>query len=395
MNILVISQYFYPEPFRIHEICEALVTKGHKVTVVTSLPNYPDGKIYEGYMDGHLKESVNGVNILRCKVHPRKHSLFSLIINYLSFYIQSNNVINSIKDTFDCVYSYQLSPITSSIPAYRYAKKQMIPSLVYCLDLWPVSMLCKVSSEKTLIYKIITKISSKVYNSFSKIIVSSPSFSEYIGKLCGMDKSLIRYIPQHSKDIEHCQSKDYLNTINFVFIGNVGDSQNVQCFIKACSQIEETSGLKIHIVGSGSKIEEVMHLAKQLNVENLVVFHGRQPKDRMPYYYAFADVCLLSLRDEGDVSYTIPGKLQEYMAAGKAVLASVKGDASIIINEANCGICVGIDDINAIVKAIDKMRANKLIIKEFGKNAKSYYETHFTLDRHVNAIEAELLALLS
>ena len=140
MKILVISQYYYPEPFRINEICEELVRRGHAVKVLTMNPNYPDGEFYLGYSNVFSKEMINGVEVLRCKAQPRHKGNISLARNYLSFVRYASKLIKKLSCEFDCIYIYQLSPITSCIPAIRYKKKYGITIFLYCLDIWPESM---------------------------------------------------------------------------------------------------------------------------------------------------------------------------------------------------------------------------------------------------------------
>ena len=140
MNILVVSQYYYPEPFRINEICEELVRRNHKVTVLTCNPNYPDGEMYDGYKNVNSKEIIDNVIVYRCKCRPRHKGAFNLGLNYIDFVRQANKFISSIDEYFDCIYVYQLSPITSCLPAIKLKKKNKIPILLYCLDLWPESL---------------------------------------------------------------------------------------------------------------------------------------------------------------------------------------------------------------------------------------------------------------
>lgn len=163
MRILVVSQYYYPEPFRINEICEELVLRGHNVTVLTGNPNYPDGEIYAGYDNKDNEEIINGVRVIRCVLHPRHRGIVNLFFNYLSFLLSALRRIRKIKNEFDVVYAYQLSPITSCQPAVYFAKKFKLPLLMYCLDVWPESIVGQVSEKKP-IFKIVKNISAKIYN---------------------------------------------------------------------------------------------------------------------------------------------------------------------------------------------------------------------------------------
>lgn len=393
MKILVVSQYYYPEPFRLHEICEGLVNRGHSVTVLTGIPNYPDGEVYKGYQNENFEEIINGVRVIRCASRPRHKGYLNLFLNYLSFYVAANRRLKDIKDDIDVIYTYQLSPITSSQPAVKLARKKKIPLLMYCLDLWPESIVGQISS-KHIIFKVVRNLSAKIYKACDKILVTSPSFIHYLETICSVDSVRLRYVPQHANDIRSSIFNEAHEGMNFVFMGNVGMSQNVQCFIRACSLIEDRSGFKIHIVGSGSSLDDIKALAKELNVEDSIVFHGRKPKSEMSKYYSIADVCLVSLRDEGAVSWTIPGKVQEYMSAGKPILAAIEGDTKFIINDARCGKALKNDDIEGIADTIKAWVRNPLALQEMGRCSRWYYEEYFTGEKHVDMLEQELKQLV-
>ena len=185
------------------------------------------------------------------------------------------------------------------------------------------------------------------------------------------------------------------DVLNFMFMGNIGVSQNVQCFIRACSLLKDRSKFKLHIVGSGASLDEVKDLAKELNVLDCVIFHGRKPKTEMPKYYAMADVCLVSLRDEGAVSYTIPGKVQEYMSAAKPILACIKGDTEFVINDAKCGAVAGVDDYKMLAKLMQQFINDPDKLTLMGVNARKYYLEHFTLKNHVDVLTNEFNKLVS
>lgn len=394
MKILVVSQYYYPEPFRLHEICDELVNRGHSVTVLTGIPNYPDGEIYKGYQNKNFEEIISGVRVIRCASRPRHKGHVNLFLNYMSFYFAANRRLKDVKDDFDVIYTYQLSPITSSQPAVKLARQKKIPLLMYCLDLWPESIVGHISN-KNLIFKGVRNLSAMIYKACDKILVTSPSFMNYLETICSVDRVRLCYVPQHSNDIRSSICNETHEGMNFVFMGNVGMSQNVQCFIRACSLIEDRRGFKIHIVGSGSNLEDVKALAKELNVEDSIVFHGRKPKSEISKFYGIADVCLVSLRDEGAVSWTIPGKVQEYMSAGKPILAAIDGDTKFVINDARCGKALKNDDIEGIADAIKAWVKNPSALQEMGRRSRWYYEEYFTREKHVDMLEQELKQLVS
>lgn len=389
MKILVVSQYYYPEPFRINDICEELVQRGHDVTVLTGIPNYPDGFIYKGYEKGRKEEIINGVKVLRCKIRPRKQGSFNLLLNYISFWIRSRFLIRMLPNSFDVVYSYQLSPITSCSAACWYSKKYNKPHFLYCLDLWPESIIENVSPH-SIIYKLIARLSKSIYSKADIIGVTSPSFINYLSSLINWPREKFVYIPQHALDIAPQSKVERHNHLNIVFTGNIGASQNLDVLVDAVNNVKNEKGFEVIIVGSGSDLERLKRKVEKLGLEHLIKFTGRQPKEKMKEYYSLADFCFLSLRDEGAVSWTIPGKLQEYMSASKPVLAAINGDAKFVIDEANCGVCVGCNDVLGLSNALVYYSNEKKSLKLFGENARSYYVSHFTLRNHVDSLELEL-----
>jgi glycosyltransferase involved in cell wall biosynthesis len=394
MKILVVTQYYYPEPFRINEICEELECRGHNVTVLTTNPNYPDGEIYEGYDNVESFETINGVKVIRCKSRPRHKGAVNLARNYISFMLSANKKVKQIKDDFDCIYVYQLSPITSCVPAIRVKKRKNIPVLLYCLDIWPESLKGSAFGSGP-VFEFFKVFSKKVYRSADVIAVTSPSFIDYISNLSNIDKSRMVTIYQHAGEINSEPKTDvnfniYNQYINFMFVGNVGESQNLECIVKAINNAEKKEKIRFHIVGSGSYLDNLKSLVERYGIKDLVIFHGRHPKSELGKYYSFADVCIVALKNEGIVSHTIPGKVQEYMSTGKPVLACMNGDTMDVITKANCGICVDTDDEIKLAKAIDYLVENKDDLVEMGRNARKYYINNFTLRHHVDILEMVL-----
>lgn len=397
MNILVVSQYYYPEPFRINEICEELVRRGHRVTVLTANPNYPDGELYDGYQNVDSREEINGVTVYRCKCRPRYKGAVNLGLNYVDFVIQANRKIMRLDDNFDCVYVYQLSPVTSCLPAIRYKKKKKIPMFLYCLDVWPES-LKGTSLEKEPVFSFFKWLSKSIYCAADAIAVSTPSFTDYLAYLCSLDPTTIEYFPQHSISVDNqikSIGKEYEpdSYFHFLFAGNIGEAQNLESVIRAFKHSKYLENIKFHIVGSGSHYQNCKDLVEELSMSDVVIFHGRHPKSEMAEFYIMADVCLVSLKEEGVVGNTIPGKVQEYMSAGKSILAYMNGDTRQLLNEAKCGYSVAAGDEIELTKKIDYIFENRFWLKDMGNNAQQYFEENFTLDKYVDRVESLLVEL--
>lgn len=389
MNILVICQYYKPEPFAISDICESLVKEGHNVTVVTGIPNYPMGKIYKGYrFFKKRKENISGVNIHRCFTIGRRSGAIWRVINYFSFAISSILFINTLKGDFDVVFVNQLSPVLMAEAALKYKKKHNKKLVLYCLDLWPESLIIGGIKPDSLIYNIFKKISQKLYSGADKILITSKSFAEYFSSVFGIKET--HYLPQFADtmfSIENCK-KEPDGNIDLLFAGNIGKVQSIDTIIKAAALTTDIKNLKWHIVGDGSELEHCKSLAKAISAEN-VVFHGRKPLSEMPDIYSKADAMLITLKDESVIAKTLPGKVQSYMAAGKPIIGAIGGETQLVINEAECGFCGDPEDAEQLSQNVRAFIAceNKT---ELALNSREYYEKNFLKEKFIKDLEKHL-----
>ena len=327
MNILVICQYYYPEPFRITDICEELVRRKHEVTVVTGEPNYPEGQIYKGY-ENHQKtdEIINGVKVHRCPIIPRKTGLVYRFLNYFSYPYEAKKYIKNITDSgekpFDVVFVNQLSPVMMAEPAIAYRKRYGTPVVMYCLDLWPESLVAGGVSRGSTIYKVFHKISKRIYRGVDKILVTSKMFKDYLEEQFGVEAEGIEYLPQYAEDLFEKQPyKMSRGEVDLVFAGNIGAVQSVETIVKAAENLRDHS-VHFHIVGSGTDLERLQELARGLDN---ITFYGRRPLEEMPKFYAKADAMLVTLQADPVLSLTLPGKVQSYMAVGKPIIGAING----------------------------------------------------------------------
>lgn len=392
MNILVICQYYYPEPFRISDICEELVKRGHKVTVVTGTPNYPMGEVYDGYQNGNKQnEIINGVKIYRCTIHPRKSGIVHRLWNYYSYPYASKKYISKFDDSFDVVFINQLSPVMMAQAGIKYAKKYKKKSVLYCLDLWPASLTAG-GVKAGVVYKWFYRESKKIYRAVDRILIASKSFADYFEKEFGITDTV--YLPQYAEDTftpEQCRKKPD-RYIDLMFAGNVGTAQSVDTIIKAAALCKDIENLRWHIVGDGKEIDNMKKLADEMSVS--VIFHGRKLVEEMPTYYAMADAMLITLQKDPVLCLTLPGKLQSYMAAGKPIIGAIDGEAAVVVNDAECGF-VGdaenseklSDCVRRFVSLAEQVRDN------FGKNARNYYLSHFSRDKFIAGLDIELKAM--
>lgn len=388
MKILVVCQYYYPENFQITPICEQLVKDGFEVTVLTGLPNYPTGVVPNEYKNGRRDEWINGVHVIRCYEIGRKKGAAGLALNYISYWLSASAKVRHISKDFDLVFVYQLSPITMGIPAIKYAKHNKKPLLLYCCDLWPESIKMYIKNENNPIYKYFNRLSKKIYSASDYILTQSSSFIEYLNETHRIPLDKMGYLPAFADDrylVEDFASDN--DTIDFVFLGNLGIAQNLIGVLTAVKQIKDIPNFKVHFVGDGSMLKEMKEFVAKNELENIVCFYGRRPVDEMPKYYKLADACIVSLNAENKTGLTLPAKVQGYMAAGKPVIGMISGSAQEVISAAKCGLCVDSGDIKGLADIMREFIINHSKYEECGKNGRDYFIQNYRKDIFINRLE--------
>lgn len=394
MKILVVCQYYYPEPFRIKDICEEMVRRGHEVHVVTGYPNYPEGILYDGYGKGkHIDEVINGVSVHRCFTIPRQTGILKRMLNYYSYALSSTKYVRSKKcktvdgKPFDYVFCNQLSPVMMTHAAIAYKKKYKVPMTMYCLDLWPESLIAGGIKRGSIIYKYFHFVSKRIYRAADKILITSRMFSEYLHNEFDIENRKIEYLPQYAEGIfETVAPKKETGIFDFMFAGNIGAIQRVDTIIKA-AELLKNEPVRFHIVGSGTDLERLQQMGD--NLEN-VIFYGRRPLEEMPKFYAMSDAMLVTLQADEVLSMTLPGKVQSYMAVGKPIIGAIDGETKKVIEDAKCGYCGRAEVAEALAENIRNFVKNP--DKDLmGKNAREYYEKHFEQGKFMDRLEAVII----
>ena len=393
-KILVICQYYKPEPFRISDICEELVCRGHEVHVVTGYPNYPEGVLYEGYGKGkHIDEVINGVKVHRCYTVPRQTGIAKRLLNYYSYAISSTKYVLSKKcvasdgKAFDVVYCNQLSPVMMAHAAIAYKKKYKVPVVMYCLDLWPESLIAGNISRNSVVYKYFDKVSKRIYKNMDKILVTSEMFQEYFESKFAIKNTY--YLPQYAEALfnpEICYKKPN-EFIDLMFAGNIGIAQSVETIIRTAAKCKDMKQVRWHIVGNGSDFDRCQNLAEELKLGNLI-FHGRKNIDEMPQYYSMADAMLVTMQKDEVLSLTLPGKVQSYMAAGKSIIGAIDGETRKVVENAKCGFVSNAEDINDLANQVKRFVSLKSEEREnFGVNAREYHNKYFSKETFMDYLE--------
>ena len=403
MNILIVCQHFYPEQFQINDIAPALVQRGHNVTVLTGLPNYPKGDVFDGYDDPSNRKRLDekyeeqyGVHIIRCSMRPRKKGVKNLMLNYVSFAYNARKVVAKLNGDYDIVLSYQLSPITMSIPAIVYKNRWKRPLLLYCLDLWPESAKAHIKKPFGLLYKFICLLSRNIYNKCDRILVTSRPFIEYLNKNNRVPLSKLAYLPQHadSSMISMDLTAEDNGVADFMFAGNLGAGQNLTTIVEAAAILGSRPDYKIHFVGDGSQRELLEKMIKDYNLQKNIVVHGNQKRENMPSFYKMADALLITLRGNNFVGNTMPGKMQMYMTTGKPILGAINGAANEVISESGCGKSVASGDYKGLAELMREYIETPGRYAQCGEKARDYFMKHFTQEIFIDKLENELMSLL-
>lgn len=402
MKILIISQYYFPEQFQINEIAPELVKRGHDVTVLCGIPNYPKGLVFDGYENEEKVKDrereyfeKTGVRVIHVEQVPRGKNPISLIRNYISFARNSRKSVRILEKDFDAVLGYQLSPITSMYAALEYKKQTGAPVMYYTLDLWPVSAEAMLKSKKNPAFLWVKRISKKLYLGADRVVVTSRPFIDYLQQEIGYPVERMSYLPQHANMgmIDDDLSAEDNGVADFMFAGNLGKGQRLDVIIKAAKILGNRKDYMIHLVGDGRMRGELENMVKEYGLQDNVIFYGNQKREDMSRFYKMADALLITLRGNNEVGDTMPGKLQMYMTTGKPIFGAINGAAYEVITEAQCGSCVKAGDYEGLAKLMKLYIENPSGFEHCGQNARDYFMKHFTLDIFMDGLEKELEGL--
>ncbi len=389
MKILVFSQYFYPENFRINTLCKELVKRGHQVTVVTGYPQYPIGQIYEGYgFDLPYDREWNGIKIERVKVHARGHNVLGLLRNCVDYVVAGNRWVKQCTEKYDAVFVFEVSPVTVGLPAVNYKKKFGTPIFFNLQDLWPENVHEVLGIRFPPLTFVINKIVDRIYKNSDKILCASNGFVKNLLNR-GVPEEKLVFWPQFcsTPDLTEVQKPELYSEefFNIVFTGNIGDAQGLDLLVEAARELKG-KGIRWHLVGDGRAKERLENLAKEYGVTEDVVFVGRVSEAEANRYVHFADCAYLSFTNNPLFNMTLPAKLQTYLACGAPILAAAGGESAELIEGAGCGIAVP-PELSTLVSAVQKMASLPPVERtRMGVAAQAYFAEHFQMDHLIDCL---------
>lgn len=402
MNLLVISQYFWPEGFRINELVTSLAQRGVATTVLTGKPNYPDGEVFHGYRAwGCLEERYGAARVLRVPIFPRgRRSPWRLALNYLSFIVAGLVfgpwLLHRVRP--DAIIVYCPSPLLQVLPALWIGWLKRAPVVVYVQDLWPESLEATGYVRSRWVIRAVEAVVKFIYRRADLILISSRPFAEPIRRLS--PASRIAYYP-NSVAPTFCdpgsgskpQAPVLGDGFNVVFAGNVGSAQAVSVIVDAAERLLPNPEIRLVVLGSGSELEWMRRQAEERRLTNLHLA-GRFPVDSMPYLLAKASALLVTLADRPIFAATVPNKIQAYMAVGRPILACLNGEGARLVTEAGAGIAVAAEDASALAEAILCMyRMPHAERERLGANARAYYLEYFEHEKLVTELIGHLRTL--
>ncbi|MDY0277492.1 MAG: glycosyltransferase family 4 protein [Acholeplasma sp.] len=393
-HILVVSQYYFPENFRINDITKEWIKRGYTVTVITGIPNYPKGQFYKGYgFFRKRKETIDGIKIVRLPIIPRLNNSLFLALNYFSFVISGWLWAKFTRIKADLVFNFEVSPMTQALPAIWFAKRRNIPSYIYVQDLWPENLQIVGGINNKFIIKRVNKMVDKIYEKSTRILVTSDSFKESIITR-GVNESKVVVWYQYAEEFYIPSTRDQIdkrNDLKIIFTGNIGQAQGLEILPKIARILKDSklsALVKFIIVGNGRSKNDLLRDIEESKASEMFQFIDAVPSREIPSILSKADVAFLSFTDNELFSKTIPAKLQSYMACGMPIFAVARGETERIINNSKCGVVTHPSDINAAVEAIRNflvLDGDKLT--EMSTNSLNFSQEHFNKQKLMDYID--------
>lgn len=387
MNILIVSQYFWPENFRVNDLTQELVQRGHNVTVLTGKPNYPAGRLFEAYRENPTQfEQYRGAKVLRAPMLSRGQGQVRLFLNYLSFVIGASlfGPWWLRGQQVDAIFVFEASPVSVGLPAILLSRIKRAPVIFWVLDLWPETLAAIGVVRSRRVLKWVGHLVNFIYERCTLVLGQSRGFLASIAKYCS-DTEKIRYFPSWAEEVfnepgtapaPEIPSKE--GVFNVLFAGNIGEAQDFPAILDAAELLRHNTEICWLIVGDGRKSDWLHDEVARRGLGRNVHLLGRFPVERMPSFYAHADALLVSLKKDPVFNLTIPGKVQSYLMAGVPILGMLDGEGAQVIKDSNAGLVCAASDPRGLASAALEMLAMSADERnQFGLNGRSFAEKEF------------------
>jgi len=388
MRVLILTQYYWPESFRINEVVDSLKQAGCDVTVLTGQPNYPDGKVYPGYRAWRAgREQHAGYSIYRVAMVPRgSGSGWRLALNYLSFVVSASVQGRWLLrgQLFDVILVYGMSPILQAIPGILLKGPTRARLITWVQDLWPESMAVAGFVRDRWLLEAAGSVVKWIYRRCDLLLVQSQAFVPIVRSMASGVP--VRYHPNPG-ELSSGESSAPVDPgvvldagFNVVFAGNMGTVRALDTVLDAAGRLMPYRDIHIVLVGSGSRRNWLVQEAESRRLTN-VRFVDRLPSQAMPAVLAQASALLVTLVRRPIMSKTIPSKIQAYLAAARPIIACLDGEGARVVEEAGAGLTCPAEDAAALAEAILRMRGMlQSELRQMAEAGRCYYRQHFDPD---------------
>lgn len=406
MKVLIVTQYFWPEDFRINDLALGLKRLGWEVTVLTGKPNYPRGSFFEGY--GFLKrsrESYEGIPVMRIPLLPRGGGgALSLVANYLSFSLLAS-ILGPLycRGRFDAIFVYEPSPVTVGIPAIVLKKLRGAPIFFWIQDLWPESLSATGMVRSPFILRTVEKLVRYIYRRCDRLLVQSRAFADSVQNL-GAEPDRIVYFPNSAEELyqpvslpEDASERSLLPAgFRIMFAGNIGASQDFETILAAAERLKIYRDIHWVVLGDGRMAGWVAQEVRRRGLSDNVHLLGKYPVASMPRFFALADAMLVSLKRDPIFALTIPSKIQSYLACGRPIVAALDGEGARIVEEAGAGVAVSAENPAALADAILNMyRMTPDKRAGMGASGRSYFLANFERTMLLDRLDRQMKEFIS
>jgi colanic acid biosynthesis glycosyl transferase WcaI len=401
VRLLVLSQYFWPENFRINDVVEGLVGRGHQVTVYTGMPNYPSGRLFPGF--GFLspsRQQYKGAEVRRVPLVPRGGGGgLRLALNYLSHALFATLFAWRARGRYDAILVYEPSPMTIGIPARFLRWLKGAPLVFWVQDLWPESLAATGAVKSTFLLSGVDRLVKWIYRGCDRVLVQSEAFRPSI-EAHGVASEKIAYLPNSAEAFyrrlepraDDAEAREMPAGFRVLYAGNIGAAQDFATILAAAEKLKGETRIQWIVLGDGRMREWVSDEVRRRGLQASFHLLGSRPPERMARYFAHADVLLATLRREPIFAYTIPSKIQTYIACGKPVIAALDGEGGRIIREARAGWAVPSEDPEALAGAVmAASRTSVAELKAMGERAEACFRSQFEREKLLSQLEAELM----
>lgn len=387
MRVLVVTQYFWPESFRINDLVHGLSERGHEVTVLTGWPNYPEGRVYPGYgLFGRHVESVGRVRVWRVPLIPRGGGGgLRLAINYLSFAL-SASILGPLlcRGHYDLIFVFEPSPVTVGIPARVMKCLKKAPMMFWVQDLWPETLTATGAVRSPRLLALMASLVRWIYRGCDRVLVQSEAFVEPICRQ-GVAPKHIHYLPNSAEGFYRPLDRSSSpggpampDGFCILFAGSIGAAQSLETLLAAAERLRCHANIHWIVVGEGRLSSWLAREVVQRGLGHCVHLMGRHPPEAMPLWFARADVLLLTLRSDPVFAMTIPAKLQSYLACARPVLAAIDGEGARVLKESGAGLAVPAEDDSALaLAALELARMPASERAAMGARGRQFFDNNF------------------